>query len=59
MNYIVDGKIYTANEGYIFQSKTTGILSKTLRLRKPEMLDNYKIIVEPQEIEEMEGNEND
>lgn len=52
MNYTVDGKNYIANDGYVFISKTTGIMSKKLRLRKPEMLDNYDVIPEP--IEEVE-----
>ena len=47
MNYTVDGKIYTADEGYVFISKKTGIISKVLRLRNPEMLDNYDIIPDP------------
>lgn len=52
MNYTVDGKNYIADDGYVFISKTTGIMSKKLRLRKPEMLDNYDVIPEP--IEEVE-----
>lgn len=47
MNYTVNGRNYIANEGYVFISKTTGIISKKLRLRKPEMLDNYEVIPEP------------
>lgn len=47
MNYTIEGKNYIANEGYVFISKTTGIISKKLRLRKPEMLDNYEVIPEP------------
>lgn len=56
MNYTVNGKRYEANEGYVFRSKRTGIISKVLRLRSPEMLDNYEVIPEPvpEEIEEME-----
>lgn len=47
MNYTVNGKNYVADDGYVFQSKTTGILSKKLRLSSPDMLDNYEIIPEP------------
>lgn len=47
MNYTTDGKIYTADEGFVFISKKTGIISKVLRLRDPKMLDNYDIIPEP------------
>lgn len=47
MNYTADGKIYTADEGFVFISKKTGIISKVLRLRDPKMLDNYEIIPEP------------
>lgn len=56
MGYTVNGKSYEANEGYVFRSKCTGILSKVLRLRSPEMLDNYEVIPEPvpEEIEETE-----
>lgn len=57
MNYTVDGKNYIANEGYVFISKTTGIISKKLRLPKPDLIDNYDVITEPivEEIEEMEA----
>ncbi len=44
MNYTVNGKIYTADEGFVFQSKKTGIISKVLRLKSPEMLDNYSAL---------------
>lgn len=56
MNYIVEDKNYIANDGYVFISKTTGIISKKLRLRKPELLKNYDVITEPivEEIEETE-----
>ena len=47
MNYTVNGKIYTADEGCVFQSKKTGIISKVLRFRSPEMLVNYDVIPEP------------
>lgn len=47
MNYTVNGRNYIANEGYVFISKTTGIISKKLRLRKPELLENYDVIIEP------------
>ena len=47
MNYTVNGKIYTADEGFVFQSKKTGIISKVLRFRSPEMIDNYDVIPEP------------
>lgn len=47
MNYKVDGSFYTANEGFVFISKKTGIISKVLMLKNPEMLDNYEIIPEP------------
>jgi hypothetical protein len=59
MNYTVDGKNYIANEGYVFISKTTGIISKKLRLRKPDLLKNYDVIPEPvtEEIEEAETTE--
>ena len=56
MNYTVDGKNYIANEGYVFISKITGIISKKLRLPKPELIDNYDVIPEPiEEIEEPDG----
>lgn len=57
MNYTVDGKNYIANEGYVFISKITGIISNTLRLPKPKLIDNYDVIPEPivEEIEETEG----
>lgn len=57
MNYTIDGKNYIANEGYVFISKITGIISKKLRLPKPELIDNYDIIPEPI-IEEIEETEN-
>lgn len=44
MNYTINGKIYTADEGFVFKSKKTGIISKVLRLRSPEMLDNYEVV---------------
>ena len=47
MNYTANGKIYTADEGFVFKSKKTGIISKVLRLRSPDMLDNYDVIPEP------------
>jgi hypothetical protein len=47
MNYTVNGKNYVADDGYVFQSKTTGILSKKLRLSSPDILNNYDIIPEP------------
>lgn len=56
MNYTVDGKNYIASEGYVFISKTTGIISKKLRLRKSDLLKNYDVIPEPvtEEVEETE-----
>ena len=61
MNYTVDGKNYIASEGYVFISKITGIISKTLRLPKPELIDNYDVIPEPvtEEIEETNATETD
>lgn len=60
MNYTADGKSYTADDGFVFQSKTTGIISKKLRLKDPKMLDNYDIIPEPEPIpEEAEQEETD
>ena len=47
VNYTVNGKNYTANDGFVFQSKRTGILSKVLRLKNPEMIENFEIIPEP------------
>ena len=47
MNYTTDGEIYTADEGFVFISKKTGIISKFLMLKGPEMLDYYDIIPEP------------
>lgn len=47
MNYTIQGRNYIADEGFVFQSKKTGIISKVLRLRSPEMLDNYDVIPEP------------
>jgi hypothetical protein len=44
MNYTVDGKNHIANEEYVFISKTTGIISKKLRLPKPELIDNYEVV---------------
>lgn len=56
MNYTVEDKNYIANEGYVFISKTTGIISNKLRLPKPELIDNYDVIPEPiEEIEETDG----
>lgn len=52
MNYTVKGKNYVVDDGYVFQSKTTGIISKKLRLSSPDMLDNYDIIPEPVPVEE-------
>lgn len=56
MNYTVKDKNYIADDGYVFQSKNTGLIFKKVRLSKPEMLDNYDIIPEPivEEIEETE-----
>lgn len=47
MSYTVDGKNYVANEGYVFISKATGIISKKLRLKDASLLDNYDVIEEP------------
>lgn len=47
MNYTVKGKNYIADDGYVFQSKTTGLIFKKLRLSKPELLENYDVIPEP------------
>lgn len=47
MNYTVDGKNYVADEGYVFISKATGIVSKKLRLKDASLLDNYDVIEEP------------
>lgn len=60
LNYTADGKHYEANEGYVFRSKRTGIISKVLRLRDPKMMDNYEVIPEPvpEETEETEENTN-
>lgn len=47
VNYTVEDKNYVANEGYVFISKATGIISKKLRLRDAALLDNYDVIEEP------------
>ena len=44
MNYTVDGKYYTANDGYFFRSKDTGIISKTLRLKNPSLINDYEVV---------------
>lgn len=44
MNYVVNGKYYIANDGYFFRSKNTGIISKTLRLKTPSMIDDYEVV---------------
>lgn len=60
MNYTVNGKRYETVNGFVFQSKKTGIISKVLYLRRPEMIDNYEVIPEPiieeEEVEEKDGN---
>lgn len=53
MNYTIDGKYYVADEGYVFISKATGIISKKLRLKDASLLDNYDVIEEP-EVEDAE-----
>ena len=44
MNYIVNGKYYIANDGYLFRSKDTGIISKTLRLKNPSLFNDYEAV---------------
>lgn len=44
MDYIANGERYEANEGYVFISKITGIISKILRLPKPEFIDIYEVV---------------
>lgn len=60
MNYTVNRKRYETVDGFVFQSKKTGIISKVLYLRRPEMIDNYEVIPEPvieeEEVEEKDGN---
>lgn len=56
MNYTVEDKNYIANEGYVFISKGTGIISKKLRLKDASLLDNYDVIEEPV-VEPEEDNE--
>ena len=59
LNYIVDGKRYEANDGYVFISKKTGIVSKALRLRNESMLSNYDIVLESSLEEKQEEYEDD
>ena len=59
LNYIVAGKRYEANDGYVFVSKKTGIVSKALRLRDERMLENYDIILEASLEEKQEEFEDD
>lgn len=47
MNYTVNGKNYTADDGYVFQHKEKGGIYKKLRLSKNDTIDNYDVIVEP------------
>lgn len=47
MNYTVNDGIYVANDGYVFRSKRTGIISKVLCPYSPELMDNYEVIPEP------------
>lgn len=44
MNYTVDGKYYTTNDGYFFRSKDTGIISKILRLKNPSLFNDYEVV---------------
>lgn len=47
MNYTVKGRIYTADEGYVFLLKGTEHTTKRMALPKPEMIANFDIIPEP------------
>ena len=47
MSYTVKGRIYTADEGFVFHSKLMDSISKKIALPKPEMLEYFDIIPEP------------
>lgn len=54
MNYTVNGKYYTANDGYIFKLKDEDCISaKVLRLSKPALIEKYEVILEPAPEEEV------
>lgn len=57
MNYTVNGKNYTADDGFVFCHKTTGGIYKKLRLTKNDNIDNYDVIPEPVVEEEPETEE--
>lgn len=57
MNYTVNGKNYTADDGYVFCNKNTGGIYKKLRLAKNDSIDNYEVIPEPVIEEENEETE--
>ncbi|MCQ2470566.1 MAG: hypothetical protein MJ147_00840 [Clostridia bacterium] len=47
MNYTVNGKNYTADDGYVFCHKISGACFKKLRLAKNDRIENYDVIPEP------------
>ena len=57
MNYTVNGKSYTADDGYVFCHKEKGGIYKKLRLTKNDSIDNYDVIPEPVIEEENEETE--
>ena len=43
MNYTYNGKYYKSNEGYVFVSNKTGIISKVIQLTQSDSIENYSI----------------
>lgn len=52
MNYTVNGKNYTADDGYVFCHKESGACFKKLRLARNDTIENYDVITEPASQEE-------
>ena len=59
MNYTINGKNYIADEGYVFQHKEKGGIYKKLRLTKNDSIDNYNVIIEPEEEEKDDSDSTD
>ena len=59
MSYTVKKIMFTADEGYVFRNKESGMIYKKLRLSKSDEIENYELVPESEIEQEAEISAND
>ncbi len=59
MGYTVKKIMFTADEGYVFRNKESGMIYKKLRLSKSDEIENYELVPESELEQEAETAAND